>query len=567
MLHRPLCRRLLPALAVVALAVPGAARAADVPFAGTWKVVVYDNLQVINLCVVKVEAKKGKPAAAMINAGLPNYARATLGDVKIDARSVHFALQGGPTSLVITARPLKGEDNPKRLYGVTQVGPAALLTLLEKTTDTKIDPKQAVTLDPTLAELRKLARAGAAERAKALQKVLADHHDDPAAYAAAEDLLAMRTADPGAGEADLKAALEKLEKIARVYGPAVELRACLGAAGSLAKTKHGAALAVACARKAEGLLTKDDPLERTAEVLGVLAAALNKAGKAEEARAAEARAAKINEQLDEEFEKTSIPFTPAKFAGRAGKSRRVAVVELFTGAQCPPCVSADIAFDAALKTYPDADVAFLEYHLHIPGPDPLTNADTEARQAYYRVNSTPSMFLDGKATPPMGGFKQHGEERYKALCKLIDKALKEDATAGPRLKATRSGAKLDISADVSGLKDAGDKVRLRFVLVEDVARYAGRNKQRLHHHVVRAFPGGVEGQALKGDKGSYSASIDLAGLRQRLAAYLDESGKRRPYLDASRPMELRDLRVIALLQDDDSKAILQAAQAKVPPER
>ena len=40
---------------------------------------------------------------------------------------------------------------------------------------------------------------------------------------------------------------------------------------------------------------------------------------------------------------------------------------------------------------------------------------------------------------------------------------------------------------MADLKKTGEKVRLRFVLVEDVARYVGGNGQRLHHHVVRAL--------------------------------------------------------------------------------
>ena len=58
------------------------------------------------------------------------------------------------------------------------------------------------------------------------------------------------------------------------------------------------------------------------------------------------------------------------------QDKRVVVVELFTGAECPPCVSADVAFDALLETYKPNEVVLLEYHLHIPGPDPLTNADS-----------------------------------------------------------------------------------------------------------------------------------------------------------------------------------------------
>ena len=54
--------------------------------------------------------------------------------------------------------------------------------------------------------------------------------------------------------------------------------------------------------------------------------------------------------------KRSPWWPPPVYAGRKGKSDRVVLVELFTGAQCPPCVTADLAFDALDKTYKPDDV-------------------------------------------------------------------------------------------------------------------------------------------------------------------------------------------------------------------
>jgi hypothetical protein len=209
---------------------------------------------------------------------------------------------------------------------------------------------------------------------------------------------------------------------------------------------------------------------------------------------------------------------------------------------------------------------FLEYHLHIPGPDPLTNPDTEGRQKYYGsdIRGTPTMFLDGKVTAPMGGYRQHGQERYEALSKLLNEALETEPQASVKLNVQRRGDNLDLRAEVGGLKKAGDNVRLRFVLVEDVVRYAGRNGQRLHHHVVRGFPGGLEGFALKGASSKQSASVSLAEVAKQLNEYLAKPSPRGPYLDEDRPLDLKHLKVVALVQDDDSKEILQAAQADVP---
>src|SRR5262249_19842786 len=158
---------------------------------------------------------------------------------------------------------------------------------------------------------------------------------------------------------------------------------------------------------------------------------------------------------------------------RKRTSERVALLELFTGAQCPPCVAADIAFDAVLKTHKPSEVVLLQYHLHIPGPDPLTNADTVKRSEYYGLEGTPATYLDGKETEALGGGRGRGKDSYDTLRKQLDGALKKNAAANLSLAVQRTGDKIDIEADVADLAKTGDRVRLRFALVEEVVRYPG----------------------------------------------------------------------------------------------
>jgi hypothetical protein len=101
------------------------------------------------------------------------------------------------------------------------------------------------------------------------------------------------------------------------------------------------------------------------------------------------------------------------------------------------------------------------------------------------------------------------------------------------------------------------------VLIEDVVRYVGSNGQRLHHHVVRALPGGDEGFAV-GEGGKHTASVNLGKLRKALDTYLTEFAAKRPFRDDERPMDLSWLRVVAFVQDDDSREILAARQVDVP---
>ena len=301
-----------------------------------------------------------------------------------------------------------------------------------------------------------------------------------------------------------------------------------------------------------------------ADVLKALKTALTKKGDAAEAKAVADRLAKIDDQLDADFLRDAIPFTPAPFAGRTAKSDRVAVVELFTGAQCPPCVAADVAFDAVGKSYKADDVVLLQYHLHIPGPDRLTNADSEKRQNYYGVNATPTLFIDGQPGFKGGGPKAFSKAKYDDLTKLVNPVLDTPAGAKVKLTADRKGSKISIHAEASDANKEADDVHLRLVLVEEEVRYPGNNGQRLHSDVVRAFPGGIEGVALKDKAASQDAEINLDDLRKAKSDYWETANKKRAFIDDEQPIDLKRLKVIAFVQDDGTKEILQAAQVDVP---
>jgi len=91
----------------------------------------------------------------------------------------------------------------------------------------------------------------------------------------------------------------------------------------------------------------------------------------------------------------------------------------------------------------------------------------------------------------------------------------------------------------------------------------GGNQVRFHHHVVRAMPGGAAGFPLKEKAAKQSASVNLSELRQSLTTYLDEYGKAHTFPNSRRPLDLKDLRVVAFIQDDQTKEVLQAAQVDV----
>ena len=116
---------------------------------------------------------------------------------------------------------------------------------------------------------------------------------------------------------------------------------------------------------------------------------------------------------------------------------------------------------------------------------------------------------------------------------------------------------------MADLAKPSEKTKLRFALVEETVHYVGSNRIRYHHQIVRAMPGGADGVALKEKSSQHAVSIDLDELRQKLNKYLDETAKERPFTNPDRPMELKNLHVVALVQDDDTGEILQGAQVPV----
>jgi hypothetical protein len=271
---------------------------------------------------------------------------------------------------------------------------------------------------------------------------------------------------------------------------------------------------------------------------------------------------KIEGKIDAEYLKTVPPFKPVTFAGRKDKSaNQIVVMELFTGAQCPPCVAADVAFDALQKSYKPSELVLIQYHLHIPGPDPLTNTDTVARANYYGANSTPTTLFNGKKLASGGGAMAGAEGKYKEYAGIIDPLLEKTTDVKVTGKASRTGDKINISIDVAGADS--DDMKLRLLVVEETIKYVGGNQLRFHHQVVRAMPGGADGIAIKDKTFKHSASADLVNVRKELTAYLDDFAKERPFPKPQRPMDLKSLRVIALVQNDKTKEIVQALQLEI----
>ena len=256
----------------------------------------------------------------------------------------------------------------------------------------------------------------------------------------------------------------------------------------------------------------------------------------------------------------------------AARTQRLVLAEVFTGAGCPPCVAADLAFDAAMERYTRKDLAVVMYHMHIPVPDPLTNKSTVERAKYYNVNGVPSFSVDG-VLGGGGGGRAATKGVYDRVVAGLDKSLEVAPDAALTLDTSIANGAVKVKASPSALKPDGDGVKLQILLVEEMLSYSGENGVRFHPMVVRSIGGANYGGFVVDRKApaAVEETFDLAKITEETRKYLDDYEKTRgattPNFAFSRKpadMNAGNLSIVAFLQDDKSKKILQTAYVRLP---
>ncbi len=266
-------------------------------------------------------------------------------------------------------------------------------------------------------------------------------------------------------------------------------------------------------------------------------------------------------------------------------------------------MGASLAFDAALERYRRDNYILLNYHVHIPLPDPMTNPSTLARQAFYGVRGTPSWYADGESDGG-GGSAENAKGIFdRKVDPVIEKHLDVAPEAKIALRASQAGSTVKVKATVSKLASKSDKLKLHLVLVEDAVRYSGENGMRFHEMVVRgvaappppaakpapaqaaagsqaAAPAGTgpasetqaarqtpQGFALKpGKGGTVEYTFDLAKIAAEGRAHLEDYEKntrKGEYTFREKKHDVNGaLAVVAFVQDEATKKILQAVYVK-----
>jgi hypothetical protein len=506
-------------LAGVALTLPTVLLAADPP-AGTYKVLLPLQHPSQALWLLKLESKDDKWTGTATPG--PDVILAKVEGVKVDKGNLSFTLNLGKGAFAFEGKVPKEKD--AKIYGVIsmrgEVNPAVL------------EPTMLPTLEPF----------------DVAREVLTKSTDGVEVMQAAMVCLA------GAGAKKVKPDeaegwAEKAVKASEPFGPKWKQTVIVQIAEVLVNQEGFTGVALRYAEQAQKSLDEavDNPQFKK-RVLTVYADALDKAARDVDAK-------KVREEID----KIAL-VAVKKYPGRKAKSDRVVLVELFSCGQHPACIAPELAFDGLLGTYMPTDVVLLQYHLNQPRPEALTNAETEARAKFYETAKvTPAVFFNGEKTDPRAGGPAEAQMAYDQYSDILGALLKKPTKIKLTAAATRKGDKIEIKTGVSDLAETGPDVRLRVVLVEDEVKYTGANKIAKHRQVVRHFPNGAAGTAMKSKSANETYIVDLATVRKNITAFLDKTDI--PAKD--RPLELMKLRVVAFVQNDETGEILNAIQVDV----
>ncbi|HUB78160.1 MAG TPA: Omp28-related outer membrane protein [Bryobacteraceae bacterium] len=282
----------------------------------------------------------------------------------------------------------------------------------------------------------------------------------------------------------------------------------------------------------------------------------------------------LEEMLDAEYHKRfPEPLHLDVYQPSAKRSDRLVLAEVFTGAGCPPCVGADLAFDAAMQRYSRKDLMVLMYHQHIPKPDPMANSDTAARLKYYDVRGVPTYFIDGGSVKFNGAGREETKSVWEHIQQPIEKELESPAEAKIAVNASAAGNSVKVAASIDGVKSQSKDLKVQVVLLEKELTYSGENGIRFHPMVVRAM-GGKDDDGFAFDPTApapVEQTFDLdkisAGLKTQLDDYEAKGHRGSPFkfVEKKYQIDRGNLAVVVFVQDAKTKHILDAAYVDLNP--
>lgn len=229
-------------------------------------------------------------------------------------------------------------------------------------------------------------------------------------------------------------------------------------------------------------------------------------------------------------------------------SPRKVLIEEATNTSCGPCAVQNPTFEAFIRNN-FSDVIPLIYHAWWPGEnDPMYQENTamnRARILYYGIDQqgVPKVRVNGKmALPPTGGWDEGAAGDTLAIKNEVDKYRGTNSPITLQVAETRSGSQSTVSVTVSTTQSLVGK-KLRVAVVEYYISYPtppGTNGEKEFFWTARTMLPDANGTTLDLNAGSNRTYTFNYSIKSTWAA--------------------SQIYVVAFVQDDQTKEVLQAAQ-------
>lgn len=224
---------------------------------------------------------------------------------------------------------------------------------------------------------------------------------------------------------------------------------------------------------------------------------------------------------------------------------RLILIEHFTGASCSPCAHQNPVLEELLSRNTDK-IILLTHQCFIPAYDPMYEdypEGTDKRRSYYGINSAPTTVLDGNVKGPTSpsNIKQNDlDARFAA-----PSPFKIDLTY------QKNDEKIDVKMIITADDNIVGHFKARIAVIENEIHFdepPGSNGEKEFNKVLKQFLPSPEG-------------IDIQDNWAKDQSYeINESWTFKNIYDFD------EIAVVAYVQNDDTKEIMQAAFAEVEPQ-
>lgn len=265
-------------------------------------------------------------------------------------------------------------------------------------------------------------------------------------------------------------------------------------------------------------------------------------------------------------------FHPASRADEQGEAAapRVSLVELFVCIEDAGSLAAELAF-AGLAEYLEAgEVAFIQYHVPWPEPDPLTSSVSLDRATTRGVTAAPQICFAGERLATGAGDEQNVASLFGTYAARTPAVVAADPDERWQIEGS-----VDVQADVIAGQvrvigpQRADELRLHLVLCESPVVVPGANGTMLHHNVARASLSGSAGLAIPdgAEQRSFPFRITIGEVGEQLKQTLARLEGDRQIEFVIRPtfVDAAACSVVAFIEHAETGRVLAARRLVIGP--